>query len=227
MKHLLLAMALFICTAGFAQGDKNFIDQNYIETTGKAEMEIVPDMIYIKVMLSEKDLKNKTSLAEMEQKMVQKLKEIGIDVSKDVTIKDFTGSLQSKIFSKDVLLNKEYLILTRSSKMAAQVFTELDKLQISDMSIAKLDNSKMEEYRREVKVKAIKVAKAKAEALTEAIGQKAGRAIYISEIQTNFYPAQANISNIMYKQKVEAEFEDFNFENLKIDATILCRFELK
>ena len=227
MKHLFLAIALFFSANLFAQGDKNFIDQNYIEVTGKAEMEIIPDMIYIKVLLSEKDLKNRMTLAEAEQRMVQKLREIGIDVNKDVTIKDFSGGLRARVFSKDVALDKDYRILVRDSKTAAKVFSELDKLEISNISIDKLDNSKMDDYRRDVKIKAIKVAKAKAEGLTEAIGQKIGRAIYISEVQTNIYPAQANIPNRAYKQKTEAEFEDFNFENLRVDATILVRFELK
>ena len=89
----------------------------------------------------------------------------------------------------------------------------------------------MDDYRREVKIRAIKVAKSKAEGLAEAIGQKAGRALYISEIQANFYPAQSNISNVSVTaygiENKKSQFEDINFENLKIDATILCRFELK
>lgn len=228
MKHLLLATAVFISASLFAQSrDKNFIDQNYIEVTGKAEMEIVPDMIYIKVLLSERDLKNRMTLAEAEQRMMQKLREIGIDVNKDVTIKDFSGRLRSKTFSKDVALDKDFRILTKDSKTAAKVFSELDKLEISNMSIAELDNSKMDEHRREVKIRAIKVAKSKAEALAEAIGQKIGRALYISEVQTNYYPAQSNVTNTVYKQKAEVDFEDINFENLKVDATILVRFDLK
>lgn len=224
----MILIALLISVTIFAQGgEKNFIDQNYIEVTGKAEMEIVPDMIYIKVLLSEKDLKTRMTLAEAEQRMMQKLREIGIDVNKDVTIKDFSGSLRSKTFSKDVALDKDYRILTRDSKTAAKVFSELDNLNITNISIDKLDNSKMDDYRREVKIRAIKVAKSKAEGLAEAIGQKVGRALYITEVQTNFRPAQANISNVVYKQKAEVEFEDINFETLRVDATILCRFELK
>lgn len=227
MKLFIVAAAIFTSIHAFSQGEKNFIDQNYIEVTGKAELEIVPDMIYIKVLLREQDFKGRATIAEMEQQMMQQLRSIGIDVSKDVTIKDFSGALRSKTFSKDVALSKEYMVLVRDGKTAGKVFTELDKLQINNISIAKLDNSKMDEHRREVKVRAIKVAKAKAEALAEAIGQKAGRALYISESQYNYLPAQANISNVVYKDKQELVFEDLNFENLKVDATILCRFELK
>lgn len=41
---------------GMAQtGEKNFIDQNYVEVTGTAELEIVPDEIYLRIVISEKD----------------------------------------------------------------------------------------------------------------------------------------------------------------------------
>lgn len=38
-----------------SNGGKNFIDQNYVEVTGTAELEIVPDEIYLRIVISEKD----------------------------------------------------------------------------------------------------------------------------------------------------------------------------
>ena len=35
---------------------KNFIDENYIEVTGKSEMELIPNEIYLQIYLQEKDL---------------------------------------------------------------------------------------------------------------------------------------------------------------------------
>ena len=63
MKLTTLVLCLFL-SWGISRaqtGEKNFIDQNYIEVTGTAEMEIVPDEIYLKIVLSEKD-KGKKSL---------------------------------------------------------------------------------------------------------------------------------------------------------------------
>ncbi|MFV0607036.1 MAG: SIMPL domain-containing protein [Niabella sp.] len=229
MKKLILALSLLISMQSFAQfGTKNFIDQNYIEVTGTAEIELVPDMIYIKVLLREQDLKGRSTVTETEKKMMAQLKAIGIDVSKNVTIKDFSGQLRSKTFSKDVALNKEYIILVNDGKTAAKVFTELDKIQITNISIDRLDNSKMEEARRNVKINAIKIAKAKADGLAEAIGQKAGRAIHIAEYQYGYLPVQSNtISAAGYLEKDEETFDNLNFENLKVKSTISCKFELK
>lgn len=56
MKLTTLVLCLFL-SWGISRaqtGEKNFIDQNYIEVTGTAEMEIVPDEIYLKIVLSER-----------------------------------------------------------------------------------------------------------------------------------------------------------------------------
>ena len=91
MKNILIGFLVLISTGILAQsGDKNFIDQNYIEVIGKSEMEIIPDMIYLKVLLNEKDTKNKISVPELEAKMIDKLIGIGIDISKDLLIKDIS-----------------------------------------------------------------------------------------------------------------------------------------
>ncbi|MCH5690311.1 hypothetical protein LWM68_42440 [Niabella sp. W65] len=63
-------------------GEKNFIDKNYIEVTGKAEMEFTPDKIFIQVLLTEKDSKNKNAIPEQERQMLQKLQSLGIDTKK-------------------------------------------------------------------------------------------------------------------------------------------------
>jgi uncharacterized protein YggE len=81
MKRTFLTLALVVAVAvGYAQ-EKNFIDQNYIEVNGYAEKKVIPNEIYLKIVLNEKDLKNK-QLPEIEKSMIDKLKSIGIDVKK-------------------------------------------------------------------------------------------------------------------------------------------------
>ncbi len=69
MRKLFTLLFLITCSALIAQtGGKNFIDQNYIEVTGKAEMEILPDEVYLRILLNEKDFKGK-DFAEIEKSM--------------------------------------------------------------------------------------------------------------------------------------------------------------
>lgn len=236
MRNLLIGFILLISTAIFAQtGDKNFIDQNYIEVIGKSELEITPDLIYLKVLLNEKDTKNKISIPELESKMIEKLKEIGIDIAKNLLVKDISSNFKYYLLTKnEILLSKEYQILVNSGKTASQVFLELEKIGISNVSIDRLENSNIVQFRKDVKVNAIKSAKEKAESLTSALNQSVGRAIFIQEIENNFNNSRASnsimirgVSSNIYGAKASSSALDFDFEKIMIEYSILCRFELK
>ena len=181
MKKIILILLLFPVLTYSQIESKNFIDQNYIQVTGKSEMRVTPDLIYLKILISDKDKSNKT-LSERESIMVSKLKEIGIDISKDLMIKDLSSNFKFYLFAKnDILLSKEYQLLVREGKTVSRVFIELEKIGISNVNIEKVENSNIEKLRREVKIEAIKAAKSKAESLVNAIGQNLGKAIYIQE----------------------------------------------
>ena len=233
MKKTLLFVLVAISFVSYGQGqEKNFIDQNYIEVTGKSEMEITPDEIYIKVLINEKDTKNKTSVQELEKSMVSKLKEIGIDISKDLLIKDMASNFKNYLLSRnEVLLSKEYQILVHNGKTATQVFIELENIGISNVEIEKLDHSKLEQYRKEVKIEAVKAAKEKAGALANAVGQDIGKALYIQEFDNTFGYKQM-VSNTVLARHSEiygssAPVLELDFEKIKLEYSILCRFELK
>jgi uncharacterized protein YggE len=233
MRNLLMLLFVLLSSAMFAQpGDKNFIDQNYIEVTGKSEMEVTPDLIYLKVQLNEKDTKNKVSVSELEAQMFEKLKGIGIDLSKDLVIKDISSHFKDYLLSHtDILLSKEYQVLVHNGKTASQVFLELEKIGISNVSVDHLDNSNIVGFRKEVKINAIKAAKEKAESLAVAIDQGIGRALYIQELDNTMnFDRNANSIKIRgYSGSFKAESADldFDFEKIKLEYSILCRFELK
>lgn len=237
MKRLLIGLLLTISLTGFAQtGDKNFIDQNYIEVTGKAEMEIVPDMIYLKVILSDKDNKNKQSLEEIDKSMISKLTEIGVDISKDLSIKDFDSNFKLSWISKtDVVLTKQYQLVVHDTKTLQKVYFEFQKFGISNVSIDKFDHSKIEQFRKEVKINAIKAAKDKAEGLTAAINQTIGKALFIQEADyLNPYllsnSLQGRVAGVQIRgntSSYESSVSEIEFEKIKLEYAILVRFELK
>ena len=94
MRKIIGFLVLLPCLLFAQTGQKNFIDQNFIEVTGKSEMEITPDLIYLKIFINEKDGKSKLSLPEREKTMISVLKEIGVDVTKDLTIKDMSSNFK-------------------------------------------------------------------------------------------------------------------------------------
>ncbi len=230
MRTFILGTALLFSLSLYAQAEKNFIDQNYVEVTGHSEMEIAPDEIYMKILINEKDVKGKT-LAEIEKSMISKLQEIGIDVTKDLVVKDVSSNFKNYwILKTDIVLSKEYQLRVHDAKTAGRVIVELQKLGISNVSIDHIDNSKIEDFRRQVKVKAIQSAQEKAQALSEAIHQTIGRAIYIQELNYNPYNyMQAKTLNMTVRGTADntSVEPDIEFQKIKLDYSILVRFELK
>jgi len=235
MKQLFTAVLLTISLMVSAQnGEKNFIDQNYIEVTGKAEMNIVPDLIYLKITLSDKDNKTKQSLEDIEKSMTTKFTELGIDITKDLAIKDYVSSYKTYWISpSDVVLTKEYQLIIHETKTLQKVYFELQNLGISNVTIDKLDNSNIEQYKKDVKVNAIKAAKDKAESLAFAINQAIGKAIFIQESDYNYLSSAlqervAGIpSNSISSFSNAASDSGIEFEKIKLHYSVLVIFELK
>jgi uncharacterized protein len=211
-----------------AQIEKNFIDQNYIEVTGKAQMDISPDIFYVQIQISEKDSKSKISIDESEKAMIAKLKEIGIDMNKDLSVNDLSSSFQKHLIGKaDINVSKEYVLTVHNTNTLFKVFTGLESVGISNSRLLKVESSKIIEYRNEVKIKAIQAAKEKASMLATAINQTIGRAIFIQE--NNQWQTSSRNSNIMFANSIsdKSSEENIDFEKITIDYSILARFELK
>jgi len=217
-------------------GTKNFIDQNFIEVTGTAEMEIIPDLIYLQILVSEKDKKGRKSVEDQEREIMIGLKDIGIDVENNISVISYSSTYIRYFFKKnDVEKTKEYELLLTSATEIAPVYRLLDDLDISNVTIAKLDHTKMETFKQETKIGAIKAAKDKASLYTKTIGQSIGRALYILEQQaliTQNGIAGAN-SNIMIRglssksSEKQSYVKPINLRKIQITASVLTRFELK
>jgi uncharacterized protein YggE len=230
MKKLIIVICLFFYTSIIAQsGVKNFIDQNYIEITGVVETEITPDEIYLSIIINEKDKKGKISVEQQETAMIKKLKQIGIDLKKDFTIKDFSSNYKFYFLKRtDILKSKKYQLIVHDGLTLGKVFHALEDIEISNVSIEKVSHTKIEEHRSAAKIKALKAAKQKAMEYAEAIDQSIGNALYIQEINRNVRPQYLNQIAVRDYAKDDSEaVNDIDFEKIKIHASVLARFELK
>lgn len=235
MKKILVACLLLLATGtavNAQNGEKNFIDRPYMEVTGRAEMEIVPDQIYMRIVLHEKDSKGKIVLAQTEKEMLGKLKELGIDTKKDLSIQDMSSNFKKYLVKgSDILTSKEYQLMVPSAQLAGNVMQVLEKIGISNVSIERVDHSKMEQFRRDVKVMAVKAAREKASDMALAIGQTAGKALYIQEIDfgnNRFMGRMAGLeSNVSFKaSSMDTSAPDIEFEKIKLEYQVNAKFEL-
>lgn len=239
MKKLIFSLLIIFTLSANAQtAEKNFIDQNYIEVVGTAKMDVTPDLIYLKIILRERDNKNKQSLEAIESSMKNKLSEIGVDLTKDLYVKDFVSSFRSFFLSKtEIVLTKEYQLIIHDTKTLQKVFIEFQKLEISNVSIQKVDHTKMDQFRKEVKINAIKAAKEKAESLSTSINQTIGRAIFVQEQDINQSindVLQGRLSGLTSRRASSSDNDisestdlGIEFEKINLSSSILVRFDLK
>lgn len=229
MKKSILALSFLVSVlfANAQMGEKNFIDQPYIEVTGTAEKQIVPDMIYLKIIVNEADTKGKITIDALEKKMKQRLSDLGIDVAKDLTVEDLSSRyIKYFLKEKDVANSREYVLLVHDAAMAGKALKALSEENISNISILKIDHSEMAQMRFNLRLEAVKVAKVKAEAMAEALGQKIGKAIFIAENQQNNFRVQSNSNMLFLENSFSQDEPELAFKSISITSGVSVKFIL-
>jgi len=213
---------------------KNFIDQPYIEVTGSADTLVTPNQIFIKIIISEKDSRDKVPIQESESKMVAAFKTLGINTDLDLTTSDILSNYRYYLLKqKDILKSKEYILKVSDATTASNVFIQLEDLGISNTSIDRVDHTDLESIKNICRAKAIENAKIKAIALTRSIGQSVGNAIHISDNETNFdNPLQGRVAGVQIRgydsyTKQKNEPPKIEFEKIKVKTAVNAKFTLK
>ncbi len=125
------------------------------------------------------------------------------------------------------MISRVYILLIHDAKTANKVISEMEKLEISNIKVDHLEHTKLVDYKKDCSIQAIKAAKTKAENLTTAIGQSIGRAVYAEEIAISM---MNELSNNFYDKRetsVGWAATDLDFDEIKIDYSVMVRFELK
>lgn len=171
-----------------------------IEVTGSAELEIVPDEIYLSITLREyvKD-RNKVKLDEIDKGFKQVLDAMKIDM-KDVSIESASAYYDWDYWKQrhtDFLASKTYLVKLPDMDKYNGLMQRLDQNGVQNAYMQRTDHSKIESYRKQVKIEALKAAKEKARLLLEAIGEQPAEVLFIKEInQNNYYPMYKTMANM-------------------------------
>lgn len=236
LKSLLLSV-VFTALATLAQAQvNNANEQPYIEVNGVAEKDIIPDEIYIAITLHEKyENKVKMSIEEQEEKLKNSVKAIGINLQ-NLYLSDITaGYVKVYRKTKDVITNKNYMLKVGDAAIAGKVFQELEKLNISDATIAKISHSKLDSIKREVRIMAIKAAKEKADYLLSAIGEQTGKPIVVRETEamrsfdSNVFIRNAyNSGSGSYSDNSSYNKQnDIEFQKIKVQSGVYVKFSIK
>lgn len=234
MKMTLLFL-IFLLPALLTTGQtKNFIDQPYIDVQGNADTLVDPDQIFINIMISEADTKDKIQVEDLENQMKQALHDLGVDVNKELTVSDMTSNFKNYLLKgKDILKSRTYLLKVDSAEMAASVFTKLESLGISNSSIDHVDLLNKEAILKMVLSKAIQNAHGRAVALVDPLDQHVGRALNISynEPVATLLSGEQRLNGIVvagYAKKYRGEqLPQIEFKKISVSVDLDVKFALE
>ncbi len=221
LKHFLLIGILTLGSFVNAQEVK----KNAIEVTGVAEMEIEPDEIIFSIGIK---ADNKNDLADNEKKLFETLKNAGVK-NEDIKFK----SMYQNIYSKTTKFTKNYQFKASAKANIGKIFEDLNQKWVSSLNIAEVRNTKIADFRKTVKINALKAAKEKADYLLESMGKKTGNAIEIVEIEdytsdmvlpVAYKGRMANVQIEAADASVDYSFD--NIENIKLKYSIKTRYEI-
>lgn len=230
MKNSILSLMAVLCATSLFAQSKSFLDTPYLETSSQVDTLVTPDKIYLNITIQEKDSKGRVSVEEQENKMASRLKALGIDLDKQLVIKDFSSNFKKYFLrDKEVLKSKQYSLLVYSGKQVGDVMVALEQLDIANAFVEKTEYSKMDALELELKSRAIKKAKLKAEALTKPLGQKVGMAIHIVDNSQPYYPRYNQPVMMAKMEMMDVEQNqplDIDFEKIKVESMVNVKFAL-
>lgn len=225
---------LFLWSIHTFSQTKNFIDLPYIETSAKVDTLVIPDRIFLTILISEKDTKGKISVEELEVKMIQKLISLGIVTENELILNDLSSNYKKHLLKQqDILKSKNYTLIVHTAKEASKVIVGLEELEISNIALEKTAYSKTNEMLLLLKSKAILRAKNQAIAMTKSINQKVGAALYIADFDTLSNEFGSNVAGIRirgmasFKEDKIYEPATIEFEKIKIETTVRASFKLE
>lgn len=223
---LKISFLLLFCLPTLAQNTPNVEKDpiKKIEVTGTAELEIVPDELYFSISLKEyfkdeKNQKDKVALETLEKQLIEAVKSAGLpkenlSISGVTGYREWTGKKKPQHF----LAGKQFQLKLSNANNINDLMAKVDDRGVEYVSMNRVEHSKKEEFRKQVKMNALKAAKEKAGYLLESIGEKLGEVLEIHEVEEgNVYPVyKAQMSNMRMMAADAAPESDGGLEYQKI-----------
>ncbi len=231
-KIIVSALIALTSLAAFSQ---NPDARRKIEVTGSAEAEVTPDIIYIGISLKEyyKDNNNRkrATIEELERQLQTAVLNAGIP-KENFTINNISSYTDYWNQKKDpnFMASKQYRIKVSDLSKLNQILSAVEPRGIAYSNIEGYDYSKMDAFKKDLKIKALLAAKEKAAYLTEALGQKLGTVLEIQEFNNENYPQPVYRNSAMMKTADMNEVSvmpEIDFKKIKLNYQMRTVFEIQ
>lgn len=236
-KIFIILLALGAFTLSFAQQPTTNPYPRTITVNGSAELEIVPDEIFVNITLSEYQKRGeaKKSLDQIRKEFIAALKAAGI-TDDQVSIAQYSGSdyfnwWRKKQKDPDMMATITYEIKFKTGAAIDELVKRLDDEATKYFAVVSVKHSNEQEIRKNLKIQAVKAAREKAQYLSAAIDEKIGVAVTISE-PVEHYPIPykslpANIYGSMAAgTEMAVDNSQFDFRKIKMKYEVQVVFSL-
>ena len=204
-----------------------------IEVTGNAEMEIVPDIIYVTISLQEYFNGNKKAadINELEKQLQNAVIKAGIP-KENLMVNNVSSynNVWEKKKNPNFVASKQYrLKLTDISKFN-EIIAPIDPKAIKFTNVESYEHSKITELKKDLRKKALQAAREKATYLAESLDDKVGDALEINVIDNDNNPMPPYANAMMRYNAADAAAEaapaDISFNTIKLNAQVRVVFQL-
>jgi len=235
-KFISVCLVALVSLKGMAQSTVVNPYPKTITVSGSAEMEVVPDEIYVLVDLKEYEKKGsgKISLDKIKSDFLASCRSIGLADSL-ITIASYDGFngnpwIRKKSKKQDLLASITYQVKFTNSKKMDELVEKLDDEATQNFRIERTSHSKIQEYRKQLKLQAIKAAKEKAGYLAAAIDEQVGAAVTITEpndVEVQPYRFSQVSNSAIYAKAMDESTFSVDFKKIKLRFEVQVVFALK
>lgn len=176
MKRITLLLAAMMMTVIGVQAQEQSEFPSYIEVSSRAQRDVAPNLVYLSITINERESKGRITVEEQERDMERELRALGIDTKTQLRVNDITSS---RLKRTQAVTTKSYQLKLTDTSLLGDVYTVLQDVGITAISIEKVTHTDLDRIQDEVRVEAMRNARANAKLMAEAIDQTIGKAFYV------------------------------------------------
>jgi uncharacterized protein len=236
MKRFILALSVLLTTfSSDAQTPALKTYPKTIQVTGISELNIDPDEIHVLVTLKEfeKKGKEKTDIGTIRKGFLASVRKVGI-VDTTIRISSLNGNSGVEWWRKknqkdELYASVTYEIVFNDAQKIDELTDLLDDDATEHFVVSKITHSNLVGLQKQLRIDALKAAKAKAVYLAEAISENVGSAITITEISFPqvFDNVGAYANTMSFKNEDMAATSKPEFKKLNLKSEMSVVFEIR
>jgi len=206
-----------------------------INVVGSAEMDIEPDQVDVYFVLSEymSDKNTKVSMETLRKEFLKACADASIPKD-SIRVEGLSGNAYQHYIHKrkkndpGFMENVTFVIRLSNTKQIDGLSAKVNDKAVINMYVGRRWHSKMEDFRKEMRIKATKSALDKAKYMSESIGEQVDGALLIEDIElgTPSPMLRSNMEMSMVASSDQGE-SSMPFQKITIRSDVRVEFRLK